>query len=170
VPDPKVYDEYDRAIDILANGTEEELEAFACENLAFPDGVDGFIHRRWITNAIDCGSKRAVEWMLRRGVDLSFRDDEGFTVLHSAIDRAGDAKYDILEALLKAGAPVNAHGIEDWTPAHMAAARGDVAALKLLIEYGADLTIRTRIDHYATPLGEARSLGVTSTARFLEEL
>jgi ankyrin repeat protein len=54
--------------------------------------------------------------------------------------------------LLKAGAPVNRKGINDWTPAHMAAARYDVGVLRLLVRYSADLAIRTDIDDYATPL------------------
>ena len=140
----------------------------------FPKGLDGFLHRHWITNAIDCGSRTSVEWMLTKGVDISFRDDEGCTVLHSALDRELPDKYEVLELLLKHGAPVNARGLNDWTPAHMAAARDDVKALRLLVRYGADLSIRTRIDNFATPLEEARSLnkdGIAITERaiaFLE--
>jgi len=40
----------------------------------------------------------------------------------------------------------------------MAAARNDVTALKIFVKYGADLSIRTDIDDYATPLEEARIL------------
>ena len=41
----------------------------------------------------------------------------------------------------------------------MAAARDDVEALRILAAHGADLTIRTDIDDYATPLEETRMLG-----------
>lgn len=108
--------------------------------------------------------------MLDHRVDLSFRDDEGYTVLHAALERARPDKYSILALLLDHGAPVNAHGINDWTPAHMAAVREDIEALRLLIAQGADLSIRTRIDDYQTPLEEARSLGRTGAVRFLEGL
>ncbi|MGB8370149.1 MAG: ankyrin repeat domain-containing protein [Limisphaerales bacterium] len=125
----------------------------------FPTGKDDFIQRYWITNAIDCGNLEGVRWMLEKKASVIFRDDEGYTVLHSAIDREKPDKYEMMQVLIDAGADVNAHGINDWTPAHMAAARNDVQALKLLHEAGADFTIRTRIDIYATPLEEAINLG-----------
>jgi ankyrin repeat protein len=136
----------------------------------FPNGVDGFVGRRWIINAIDCGSKTAVLWMLSRKVDLSFRDEEGYTVLHAAIERSSADRYEVLDLLLRNGAPVNAHGINDWTPAHMAAVREDIDALEVLMRFGADLSIRTRIDDYATPLEEARHLGKTRAVEFLERV
>jgi ankyrin repeat protein len=153
---------------VLASGGVSDLEELVglCED--FPRGRDPLVGRYWITNAIDCGSEVAVAWMLSKGVDISFRDEEGYTVLHSALERPSDDKYRVLELLLKHGAPVNAHGINDWTPAHMAAAREDVEALRLLVAYKADLSIRTTIDHYATPLEEARLLKKEAAVRFLE--
>ncbi len=50
----------------------------------------------------------------------------------------------------------------------MAAARGDVDALRALVAHGADPSIRTQIDDYATPLEEARNLGRVNAVRFLE--
>lgn len=161
------YVEYHRIMGVLGNGSRDDFEALSRENSSFPHGVDDFIGRQWITNAIDCGSKLAIDWMLEQNVDLTFRNDEGYTVLHSAIDRDRDDRHDVLAALLVAGAPVNAHGINDWTPAHLAAAREDIEALRLLIKYGADLTIRTRIDDYATVLEEAEILGRTMSVEFL---
>ena len=53
----------------------------------FPGGKDDLIHRDWITNGIDCGSFEVVEWMLSKNPQLVFVDDEGYSVLHSAIER-----------------------------------------------------------------------------------
>jgi ankyrin repeat protein len=50
----------------------------------------------------------------------------------------------------------------------MAAAKDDVEALHILVSHGADLTIRTTIDDYATPLEEARSLGKEKAVSYLE--
>ena len=136
----EIHAEYDRIMRVLANGSRDDLDALSRDVDSFPHGVDDFIHRHWITNAIDCGSKLAIDWMLDKCVDLPFRNEEGYTVLHSAIDRERDDRHNVLEALLIAGAPVNAHGINDWTPAHMAAAREDIEALRILIKHGADLT------------------------------
>ena len=52
----------------------------------------------------------------------------------------------------------------------MAAARDDVEALRILVRYGADLSIRTDIDDYATPLEEARNLGKVNAATYLESV
>ncbi|HVQ28046.1 MAG TPA: ankyrin repeat domain-containing protein [Vicinamibacteria bacterium] len=162
--------QYRRVVEVLESGAVDQLEALAHELPGFPDGEDPFLGRRWITNALGEGSKRAVEWMLQKGVDLTFCDPEGYTPIHTTLDRARDDRYELLDALLKAGAPVNVKGANDWTPAHMAAARDDVDALRILVRHGADLTIRTDIDDYATPLEEARNLGRTKAVHFLESV
>ena len=164
------YRDYAYVLNILSTGTREQLEGLEQLVDGFPQGVDPFIGRRWIINAIDTGSVRAVEWMLSRGVDLAFRDEEGYTPLHSAIDRRGPIRLEMLEQLLRAGAPVNLKGINDWTPAHMAAARDDVDALRLLVRFGADLSMRTEIDDYATPLEEARTLRCRKAVNYLKSV
>ncbi len=82
------------------------------------------------------------------------------------IDSKRADRYELLELLLRAGAPVNLKGINEWTPAHLAAARDDVEALRLLVAHGADLSIRTDIDDFATPLEEARTLGCRKAVAF----
>lgn len=151
--------DYDDIMKPLMAGDVATLEEIASIVDDFPGGKDDFISRHWITSAIDCGTKEVVAWMLSKKVPVVFRDDEGFTVLHSAIDRGKPDQIEVIKMLLEAGADINAHGINDWTPAHHAAVRNDVEALKVLVESGADLTIRTRIDEYATPLEEAEILG-----------
>ena len=160
--------DYDYISGLLRTGSREELDELAEMMEEFPDGEDDFIRRRWIRNAIDFGSSSAVTWMLEKDVDLAFSDDEGYPVLLSAIASDRSDKYDILELLLQHGAPTDMRGINDWTPLHMAAARNDVKAVKLLIEYGADATAKTRIDDYATPLEEARMLGSNDAVKYLE--
>ena len=162
------WDDYSYAMDVL-KGTDQscfcELEQLI---EGFPLGIEGFLGRRWIINAIDCGSKESVQWILSWPVDLSFRDEEGYTVLHAALERDASDRYEVLEQLLRHGAPINQHGINDWTPSHMAAVREDIQALELLTRYGADLTVRTRIDDCATPLEEARNLRKLRAVEFLE--
>ena len=161
---------YERVMATLASGTADDWDALAAELPGFPRGVDDFIGRRWIINALGSGCRASVEWMLRKGVALDFRDDEGYTPVHAAIDRRADDRHELLERLLQAGASVNLKGVNDWTPAHMAAARDDVEALTILVRHGADLSIRTEIDDYATPLEEVRHLGRTNAVRYLESL
>ena len=150
-----IPDDYKYFIEVLRSGKVNDLEELASLEDDFPQGKDPLVMRQWITNAIDCGCKAAIEWMLQQEIEIVFCDDEGYTVLHSALERDRDDKYEII---VKFGADVNLKGINNWTPAHMAAARNDVKALKILVRYGADLNIRTDIDDYATPLEEARIL------------
>nr|WP_315465691.1 ankyrin repeat domain-containing protein [uncultured Rhodoferax sp.] len=170
MPQSDEYRDYDYVIGLLTSGGEAQWQEFEQLIDGFPDGVDEFLGRRWITNAIDCGSVASVRWMLARKVDLRFRDNEGYTVLHSALDREGPEGYELLELLLDAGADVNAKGVNDWTPAHMAAVREDLEALRILVKNGADLAIRTNIDSYATPLEEARHLKKLAAVEFLEAI
>lgn len=163
--------DYDDIMKPLMAGDVSALEAISSNVDDFPCGKDHFVSRHWITNAIDCGTKEVVAWMLSKGAPVVFRDDEGYSVLHSAIESERPDRIEIMAMLLEAGADVNAHGINDWTPAHHAAARNDVEALKLLVESGADLSIRTRIDEYATPLEEAEILGNSPEAvAFLQNI
>ncbi len=170
MPQSNQYSTYQSAIAVLASGDEAQLAELEQFLEGFPKGEDDYFGSRWIINAIAFGSRKSVEWMLSRGVDITFRGEDGYTVLHLALEGQKSDKYEIFELLLQYGASVNARGINDWTPAHMAAAHDDIKALELLIRYGADLSIRTRIDDYATPLEEARVLKSTRAIEFLENL
>jgi ankyrin repeat protein len=161
------YSDFEQVMDIMKSGDLTRLEEWATLDESFPRGVDSFIGRHWIVNAIDEAPLRTIDWMLGRGVDLTFRDDEGYTPLLAAIERARPDRIEVLGRLLAAGAPVNKKGINDWTPAHMAAARDDVEVLKVLVAAGADLTIRTDIDACATPLEEAKRLRNAKAVAYL---
>lgn len=134
----------------------------------FPTGKDDFIGRHWIGNAIDCGSANVVRWMLEKGAPANYRDDEGYLALHSAIERKEADKYEVMQMLIDHGVDVDAHGLNDWTPAHMAACRNDVEALRILHKAQADFSIRIRIYGDATPLEEARFLGSSEAVAYLE--
>lgn len=149
---------YKDIVTSLLAGDIATLDEFAQKVEGFPAGKDEFVHRYWITTAIHSGNASVVEWMLDKGAPINFRDDEGYTVLHSALESEHLDKYEIMHVLIEAGADVNAKGINDWTPAHLAAVYNDVEALRILYDAGADFTIRTEIDDYATPLEEAINL------------
>lgn len=153
---------------LLKTGSKEQLDELSELADEFPDGEDDFVGRRWIRNAVDFGSSLAIVWMLEKKVELAFNDDEGYPILLSAIESGRSDRYEVLELLLQHGAPTDMRGINDWTPLHMAAARNDVKAVKLLLAYGADPAAKTRIDDYATPLEEARILGSNDAVEYLE--
>jgi ankyrin repeat protein len=149
------YDTYSTLMNLIAGSDLNALERAAASMQGFPDGTDDFTNRRWITNAIDCGSLASIQWMLSKGVQVRFKDDEGYTPLHSAIDRDHPDKHEVIKLLINSGADINAHGINDWTPSHMAAVRNDLISLKIILEAGPDLAIRTRIDNFSTAMETA---------------
>jgi ankyrin repeat protein len=161
--------DYDSGMRAIIAGDLPELERLAATDDNFPAGTDPFLGRTWLRNAIDCGTVEVVKWMLAKGSPVNYEDDEGYPALHSAIDREKSDRYGVLDLLCAAGADVNASGLNDWTPLHMAAARNEVEAVKVLLRHGADVQARTRIDDYATPLEEARILGGYDAARVLKQ-
>lgn len=168
------YEEYHKIVDLLQTGTEEDWEFFVQEIFDFPNGNDDFIGCAWITNAIDLGSLMSVEWMLSKNINLRFVDSEGYSVLHSCIDRKLPDKYKILQLLIDKGADINIGAelgqmaIESWTPLHMAAHRNDLGAIKILLQNGADTTIKTIIDHYCTAEQTALNAGNNDAAELIK--
>jgi len=151
--------DYDDIIKLLNAGDVATLKAIAMNNGDFPNGRDDFVHRHWLINAIDCGNRDIVEWMLKEGVPANVDCDAAFPVLHSAIGREASDKYEIIELLIAAGADVNQRGLNGYTPVHYAASLNDIKSLEMLRNAGADLTKQTNVDDYATPLEEAVEFG-----------
>src|SRR6185436_16886209 len=106
---------------VLAQGTTEDLEALTRLIDGFPEGRDDW-GDPWIIDAITYGSRAAVQWMISRGVDLTVQDSTSCSVLHAAVEREEPDKYEILDSLLRHGAPVNVRGWLGFamTPAHLA--------------------------------------------------
>jgi uncharacterized protein len=76
---------------------------------------------------------------------------------------------DLLRLLLRYGADPNQRGLNDWTALHMAASECSAEAIRILVEAGADPTLRTRIDDCLTPREEAERAGNHEIARLLAE-
>ena len=93
---------------------------------------------------------------------------DGFPALVAVALSGRDDSLALLALLLEAGADVERRGLNDWTPLHAAASRDDAAAIELLLRWGADPSARTSIDDHATPLEEARRLGMVRAAAVLE--
>lgn len=161
--------DYDAIILALQIGDIDTLNDIAEIVDTFPDGVDDFIGRQWIVNAIDIGSISAIRWMLDQHVALTFPNPDGFTVLQCCIDRINPDRHEVLALLIEAGADLNERGFNDWTPLHEAAIRDEFAIIRMLIDAGADATVRTKIDDCTTPEEEARLLGHTNSADLIRD-
>lgn len=75
--------------------------------------------------------------MLETGASLAFRDQNGNTALHRAVQRGNT---DIVRLLLQAGADKMAKGFGDATPLIMAAACGYKELVQLLVDEGTDIS------------------------------
>lgn len=141
------------------------------------------------------GFQPIVEYLVQSGASLDARDNNGRTILHiaayldigSIIDRTfDDIRYggqnvmDILssitepdfrttiEYLIRSGLPVDARDNSDWTPLHWAAYNDKVQIVQVLLNNGADPTIRTNDGRTAEDL--AREKGYNSIIELLQSL
>jgi uncharacterized protein len=116
-----------------------------------------------------------IRQLLEVGADPNAPVDDGFPPLIAALccTRAVPGATprtdvaDIIRLLLAFGTNPNQRGINDYTPLHMAVAERDAAAIRILLDGGADPALRTRIDSYETPLEMAESAGLADIASML---
>ena len=101
------------------------------------------------------------------GADSNYLPNAGFPSLFAALSSDRPDKNEVLELLLESGADVGQRGVNDWTPLHYAVVERDLEAVKILLAYGADPNLRTRIDHYTTPIEDAEALGFTAAVELM---
>jgi ankyrin repeat protein len=118
-----------------------------------------------------------IRTLLEIGADPNPADPGGFPPLIAALScsrsRPGSPGrpdvVDILKLLLSSGADLDQRGLNDYTPLHMAVSERNLAALKLLLEMGANPHLRTRIDNCETPREMAERAGMSEIAALLQE-
>lgn len=101
--------------------------------------VDGEI----VLQAVQSNSLQILKRLLAEGAKLSVVDKHGNTPLHiSARHRAKKAPSGVVEFLLEQQLAVNSRAPDGRTPLHLAAGSGNVHALRVLLEHGADPTLK----------------------------
>ena len=160
------------ADDFLDAVYENDLEKLSAILTAHPHIIKD---QEQMCSVVQLGSTDALALMIRHGAPVVIQTDDGFPLLHIAIDRASEPAlgqpkggHDILRVLLESGANVNERGMHDWTPLHRAAAFGDLKSCRILLDNGADPTETTNIDHYATAEEEARHMGQHAAADLIQ--
>ena len=118
-----------------------------------------------------------IQELLELGADPNPTDHAGFPPLIAALSCSrphpgSPGRSDVLQILallVSFGADLHQRGINDYTPLHMAVSERHGGAIRLLLDAGADPTLRTRIDECETPLEMAQSAGLQDLARLLSE-
>ncbi len=133
-----------------------EVARYALGNpLDYANARDAYLNVPVLSYAIALAPLDLVRALLEAGADPNYEDLGGFPSLLCAIDAQRSDGAALLELLLDFGADIQQRGINDYTPLHHAAARGDAEAVAVLLARGADPDARTRIDDCSTPLEEA---------------
>jgi uncharacterized protein len=110
-----------------------------------------------------------VAELIRLGDDPNYPDPAGFPPLIAAVSARRSDRNEILKLLLENGADTAQRGINDWTALHLAVAQRDIGAVKLLLAYGADPDLKTRIDDCASALEDAEAAGLTEAVALMRE-
>lgn len=118
----------------------EELALFFIKkgaNIMIRDRYDSSL----LSMAVRSGQLRVVQELVERGVKVNEKDETGWIALY---DAAEEKNSELLNFLLQNGAKemVNARWLNKWTPLSYAAQSGNIENVKLLIDAGADLSIK----------------------------
>ncbi len=161
------YEAFKRIDGAFRAGDFEGLRAALGDPEGFPDVLGPITIGHCLEYAIYHSPLPFIRLLLERGADPNYGDHAGFPSLIAALTCVRSATgsparadaYEVLEVLLAAGADPSQRGVNDYTPLHWAAATGDERAVRLLLDRGADVTLRTRIDEYETPREAAQRAG-----------
>lgn len=125
--------------------------------------------------AIYHSPRHFIRTLLELGADVTPSEPTGFPPLIAALSCSGSRPgapgradvADIIAMLLEFEVDPNQRGINDYTALHMAVSEGNLPAVRLLLEAGADPKLRTRIDDCDTPREMAEKAGLDDIARAL---
>jgi ankyrin repeat protein len=109
------------------------------------------------------GQEAAMNELLQKGAELCMSESRAASTLCQAVF---DGDMLTLRRLLRANIQVNAADYDKRTATHIAAAEGNVVALKILVEYGANARARDRWNHSIED--EARSANAGQILEFLK--
>lgn len=99
-----------------------------------------------LLEAVKNGNEPVMEVLIAHGAKLCMPESLAASVLCQAVF---DGDIVLLKRLLRAGIQVNAADYDKRTAAHIAAAEGNVSALRVLFSFGADLTLPDRWNNTA---------------------
>ena len=165
-----------RMHDAFCRGDLEALRAAAGDPALVPNGQMPLAIGPCLVYAIYHSPLPFVRTLLELGADPNVDDHSGFPPLIAALScsraRPGSpGRSDVpalMALLLDHGADPNQHGINDYTPLHMAVAERHAGAVHLLLARGADPALRTRVDEHETPRDMAERANLTDLVAIFE--
>ena len=146
-----------------------DLLAYAREKLLADPALatERYGGRTLLHAAAAAGTVPLLDLLLRLGADPNTPDDGGHTPIYSvANEYQAPGGGDVVHALAKAGADMDAHrGGQRCTALHMAARRDNTDVAAALLDCGADIEARDRLGE--TPLRRAVNCNQTKVAALL---
>jgi ankyrin repeat protein len=118
-----------------------------------------------LAEATQSGHEEAMNLLLGHGAELCLDEGEAAGKLRKMVFD-GDIAH--LRRLLLAKIQVDAQDYDRRTASHIAAAEGNLVALRLLVEFGADLRVKNRWGH--TIVDEARRQDRSAVLVFLNDM
>jgi ankyrin repeat protein len=162
-PDSADYD-FRTALMVSAMKGHTETVRLLLEYGANPNLVD--MHgSSALYEATKSGSEATMEELLKHRAGLCMEDNHAASLLCQAVFDGDVIK---LRRLLRANIHVNASDYDKRAAVHIAGAEGNLAALKVLIEHGADLTMQDRWGN--TAYSEAKNADAGQIINYLEQL
>ena len=166
---------FQRIHEAFVAGDMAEVRAALDDPEGFPNSWAGLGIGLPLVYAIYWSPLEFVRALLDAGADPSGDESNGFPPIMAALSmlqrtpgsKVRDDVPRVVELLLERGSDPNQRGINDYTPLHYLAGRGDVALIRLLLAHGADPSLATRIDDYETPKEVALRAGHTASAELL---
>jgi ankyrin repeat protein len=151
----------------LVAGDLDALKACFAGDPAFPNVQDPLTGTALLVLAIYRSPLETVRALLEMGANPNYEALDGFPSVYAALSTDRVDRHALIELLLDRGADMHARGVNDYTPLHYAVARRDARAIDILVARGADPSLTTGIDDYATPLEEAELQGNAEGAAML---
>ena len=134
---------------------------------SFPNLCDPYTDTPLLALALHRAPTETVAELLRLGADPNFEALDGFPALVLLAHHGREGRHELMRLLIEAGADLDAHGFNDWTPLHTAVNANDAEAVAVLLAAGADPSVRTRIDDLETPLEQAVTAGYSGCVEVL---
>ncbi|KAH6680049.1 ankyrin repeat-containing domain protein [Plectosphaerella plurivora] len=117
--------------------------------------------------AADLDIVEMIEIMQRRGMSLGMRNKGNLSPVHIALGRG---HYAAIKAFAEAGVSVNLQNDLGETPLHWAVGMGDIQRVDVLLQYGAEPSLRIRSRLGLTPVDMAERSGDGEMQAVLENV